>query len=139
MATIEKGQGKTGVTYALPSMVGMMLPASVSATRAAINPNRVSHLIEQADTQSAERIADAIFRTEKRTGWPEISQLAQNSKKAVRKIATKIRKKPGNLTFLGFLSGTPKGTRTPDLLIRSQSLYPTELSAHLLVAWRAWV
>ena len=26
--------------------------------------------------------------------------------------------------------GTPKGTRTPDLLIRSQSLYPTELSAH---------
>ena len=25
--------------------------------------------------------------------------------------------------------GTPKGTRTPDLLIRSQSLYPTELSA----------
>ena len=33
----------------------------------------------------------------------------------------------------GFVSaayGTPKGTRTPDLLIRSQSLYPTELSAH---------
>ncbi len=29
-----------------------------------------------------------------------------------------------------FLNGTPKGTRTPDLLIRSQSLYPTELSAH---------
>ena len=28
--------------------------------------------------------------------------------------------------------GTPKGTRTPDLLIRSQSLYPTELSAHVL-------
>lgn len=27
-----------------------------------------SHLIEQADTQSAERIADAIFRAEKRTG-----------------------------------------------------------------------
>ena len=27
--------------------------------------------------------------------------------------------------------GTPKGTRTPDLLIRSQSLYPTELSAHV--------
>ena len=26
--------------------------------------------------------------------------------------------------------GTPKGTRTPDLLIRSQSLYPTELPAH---------
>ena len=28
------------------------------------------------------------------------------------------------------LFGTPKGTRTPDLLVRSQSLYPTELSAH---------
>ena len=28
------------------------------------------------------------------------------------------------------LIGTPKGTRTPDLLVRSQSLYPTELSAH---------
>ena len=26
--------------------------------------------------------------------------------------------------------GTPEGTRTPDLLIRSQSLYPTELLAH---------
>ena len=26
--------------------------------------------------------------------------------------------------------GTAKGTRTPDLLIRSQSLYPTELSPH---------
>ena len=28
------------------------------------------------------------------------------------------------------LFGTPEGTRTPDLLIRSQSLYPTELPAH---------
>ena len=26
--------------------------------------------------------------------------------------------------------GTPEGTRTPDLLVRSQSLYPTELPAH---------
>ena len=26
--------------------------------------------------------------------------------------------------------GTPEGTRTPDLLIRSQSLYPAELLAH---------
>ena len=30
----------------------------------------------------------------------------------------------------GVRSGTPEGTRTPDLLIRSQSLYPTELPAH---------
>ena len=27
--------------------------------------------------------------------------------------------------------GTPEGTRTPDLLVRSQSLYPTELPAHI--------
>ena len=31
----------------------------------------------------------------------------------------------------GVRSGTPEGTRTPDLLIRSQSLYPTELPAHV--------
>ena len=37
--------------------------AQVSKTQ-----NIYSHLIEQADTQSAERIADAIFRSEKRTG-----------------------------------------------------------------------
>ena len=37
--------------------------AQVSTTQ-----NIYSHLIEQADTQSAERIADAIFRSEKRTG-----------------------------------------------------------------------
>ena len=29
--------------------------------------------------------------------------------------------------------GTAKGTRTPDLLIRSQSLYPTELLPHASV------
>ena len=34
-----------------------------------------------------------------------------------------------------WIFGTPKGTRTPDLLIRSQSLYPTELSAHVLATW----
>ncbi len=37
--------------------------AQVSTTQ-----NIYSHLIEQADTQSAERIADAIFRTEMRSG-----------------------------------------------------------------------
>lgn len=36
------------------------------------------------------------------------------------------------LCFLLPVSGTPEGTRTPDLLIRSQSLYPTELPAHML-------
>ena len=37
---------------------------------------------------------------------------------------------PIEIRFGLFFFGTPKGTRTPDLLIRSQSLYPTELSAH---------
>ena len=30
------------------------------------------------------------------------------------------------------LTGAPEGTRTPDLLVRSQSLYPAELQAHNL-------
>ena len=29
------------------------------------------------------------------------------------------------------LFGTPEGIRTPDLLVRSQTLYPTELLAHI--------
>ena len=41
--------------------------------------------------------------------------------------------KPGNLEDFRVFTGTPKGTRTPDLLIRSQSLYPTELPAHVRV------
>ena len=31
-----------------------------------------------------------------------------------------------------FLFGAPEGTRTPDLLIRSQALYPAELRAHIV-------
>ena len=34
------------------------------------------------------------------------------------------------LSTLRFLFGTPEGIRTPDLLVRSQTLYPTELLAH---------
>ena len=30
--------------------------------------------------------------------------------------------------------GAPEGTRTPGLLIRSQTLYPAELPAHILLA-----
>ena len=39
-------------------------------------------------------------------------------------------KKPDTQMGIWFF-GTAKGTRTPDLLIRSQSLYPTELSPHM--------
>jgi hypothetical protein len=31
------------------------------------------------------------------------------------------------------LAGAPGGTRTPGLLVRSQSLYPAELRAHCLI------
>jgi hypothetical protein len=35
--------------------------------------------------------------------------------------------------MLGFCvnGDTPEGTRTPDLLVRNQTLYPTELQAHI--------
>ncbi len=35
--------------------------------------------------------------------------------------------------FSSGFSGAPEGTRTPGLLVRSQSLYPTELLAHMLI------
>ena len=36
-----------------------------------------------------------------------------------------------SLDIQGFQHGTPEGIRTPDLLVRSQALYPTELPARL--------
>ena len=36
-----------------------------------------------------------------------------------------------------FLSGGPQGIRTPDLLVRSQTLYPAELGAHTTVSLTA--
>ena len=36
-----------------------------------------------------------------------------------------------NSVFLRVFCGALEGTRTPDLLVRSQSLYPAELQAHL--------
>lgn len=35
----------------------------------------------------------------------------------------------------GFESGTPGGTRTPNLLIRSQTIYPIDLRVHRVTAW----
>ena len=40
------------------------------------------------------------------------------------------RKKPVTF-FMSQAFGAPEGTRTPDLLIRSQTLYPAELRAHI--------
>ena len=42
----------------------------------------------------------------------------------------KNQKSPENAEFTG-LSGTLEGIRTPDLLVRSQTLYPTELPAQI--------
>ena len=43
--------------------------------------------------------------------------------------ATKKEEQPQKCDFSSF--GAPEGTRTPDLLVRSQTLYPTELPAHM--------
>ena len=43
---------------------------------------------------------------------------------------SKNAKKQPDFLRNGLFFGTPEGTRTPDLLVRSQSLYPTELPAH---------
>lgn len=40
-------------------------------------------------------------------------------------------KAPKPLQIKGFGTGTPEGIRTPDLLVRSQTLYPAELPAHM--------
>ena len=41
-------------------------------------------------------------------------------------------KNPRNRMIPGKILGAPGGTRTPDLLVRSQTLYPAELLAHRL-------
>ena len=45
-------------------------------------------------------------------------------------IEALAKKKPLAQTTQEVLTGAPEGTRTPDLLVRSQSLYPAELQAH---------
>ena len=41
---------------------------------------------------------------------------------------------PHDVGFGYALNGTAEGIRTPDLLVRSQTLYPTELLAHVAVS-----
>lgn len=49
-------------------------------------------------------------------------------------IFSKNAKKPViSFEITGF-SGTPEGIRTPDLLVRSQTLYPAELLAHTAIS-----
>ena len=40
---------------------------------------------------------------------------------------------PHNVGFGYALNGTAEGIRTPDLLVRSQTLYPAELQPHTVV------
>ena len=47
------------------------------------------------------------------------------------KIYLKTEKIHKDRNLCGFL-GALEGTRTPDLLVRSQSLYPAELQAHII-------
>ena len=47
-----------------------------------------------------------------------------------RRAAAPLLKTQGNFWKTTSLSGTPEGTRTPNLLIRSQTLYPIELRVH---------
>ena len=42
----------------------------------------------------------------------------------------------GLLAPLGFSDGVPKRSRTPNLLVRSQTLYPIELWVHKIKKWR---
>ena len=72
-------------------------------------------------------VLGGLFYIEKEdAGYPTSSISIANPKQSLMK----------NKGF-GFAQfGTPKGTRTPDLLIRSQSLYPTELSAHKRISKR---
>ena len=53
----------------------------------------------------------------------EIGDFRQN-KKALKSFKIK--------EYQGFSVGALQGIRTPDLLVRSQTLYPTELAAHLI-------
>ena len=46
------------------------------------------------------------------------------------------KKKGTNLTVCAF--GAPEGTRTPDLTVRSRSLYPAELLARVHLTWYSY-
>lgn len=43
------------------------------------------------------------------------------------------------LCYFPIIYGAPEGIRTPDLLVRSQTLYPTELLALILVGLQVFI
>ena len=54
-----------------------------------------------------------------------------NSKKIVAQTKKLVKKNKRPHLRLQMRSGTPEGTRTPDLTVRSRALYPAELQAHI--------
>ena len=69
-------------------------------------PSKVFHIIQKRHA------ATALFRPSKREKSPEFRAFFVPA------------------SFLASKPGAPGGTRTPDLLVRSQTLYPAELLAH---------
>ncbi len=65
---------------------------------------------------------------------PKFFRFAQNLDTRVRVPTTRNNKNSEADKYLLRYFGTLEGTRTPDLLVRSQSLYPAELPAHICVA-----
>ena len=61
---------------------------------------------------------------------PKFFRFAQNLDTRVRVPTTQNNKNSEADKYLLRYFGTLEGTRTPDLLVRSQSLYPAELPAH---------
>ena len=65
---------------------------------------------------------------------PKFFRFAQNLDTRVRVPTTRNNKNSEADKYLLRYFGTLEGTRTPDLLVRSQSLYPAELPARICVA-----
>ena len=53
---------------------------------------------------------------------------------ALREAWKRPQKTPQPFELQGFESGTPEGTRTPNLLIRSQTIYPIDLRVPCVLA-----
>ena len=71
--------------------------------------------------QSCELFCSREYRPKKPSYWRRLICLSNYFKR-----------KSACLYWQTLSCGAPEGTRTPDLLVRSQSLYPAELRAHML-------
>ena len=85
-------------------------------------------------TQSAAPLdyASLAFRFLFAKKLPPAVFLHAKSPLRVRVPLIQTQNKKSHLAIGFLLFGAPEGTRPPDLLVRSQSLYPAELRAHML-------